>query len=838
MIINPMRVNAALLLVGVGICASVSAGAAADRLVVAAGNTAACPEAATCSSAGPARLTAADYDRAARVLDSNLRGKVRNAVVAPRWISGGDVFWYRRDGADGPEYVIVDARTGSKTPAFDMARLAAAASQAAGGTPAQPRDLFVVKIDGDSEPRNVALTQRGRGNFTCVLPGYICTFTPEVETPADARRSPDRSQAVFARDDDLWVRDLKSGAERRLTTDGQPYFSYGKPPDSSLAAVPRLRRPVASPPWGISWSPNGRTIVGVRSDETSIAPYPYVEWVPQDGSFRPITYQLRLPLLGDPAPPHDYFLLDVASATKQEIRLPAGWSFASIAWSSDGRRVFGLAWSFGSRDAALVEVDASTGEARTVVKESSPTSLSFNTFVYNIANVRILGDGQEAVWWSERDGWGHLYLYDIATGELKRQITSGPWLVRDIIRVDQSRREVYFTATGREPGEDLYYRHLYRVSLDGGAPIDLTPGDADHAFEAPLTGFAAGFLGGAIDDGQKVSPSGRYVVDTTTTVDQPPVTVLRATASTDVVMTLEQSDASAVYAAGWRSPQRLSVKAADGRTDISAVVHLPPGYTPTRRYPVIDAFYGGPQMINAPRSFDEAVATFNPISRASLAQLGFIVVTIDARGTPGRSKAFHDVGYGNWADPEIDDHIGAIKQLAEKYGTFDLDRVGVYGHSYGGYTSARAILSHSEFYKVAVSSAGSHNYQGFYQGHEAYNGVPDYGDGVPVRPNPQAIPEAYKQLDNASLAAKLSGHLLLVYGDMDENALPAVTLQLADALEKANKSFDLLYLPNRTHSYFRNDPYYVRRMWDYFVEHLAGLQPPQDYELKSAAKAG
>jgi hypothetical protein len=198
-IINPMRVNAALLLVGVGICASVSAGAAADRLVVAAGNTAACPEAATCSSAGPARLTAADYDRAARVLDSNLRGKVRNAVVAPRWISGGDVFWYRRDGADGPEYVIVDARTGSKTPAFDMARLAAAASQAAGGTPAQPRDLFVVKIDGDSEPRNVALTQRGRGNFTCVLPGYICTFTPEVETPADARRSPDRSQAVFAR---------------------------------------------------------------------------------------------------------------------------------------------------------------------------------------------------------------------------------------------------------------------------------------------------------------------------------------------------------------------------------------------------------------------------------------------------------------------------------------------------------------------------------------------------------------------------------------------------------------------------------------------------------------
>jgi dipeptidyl-peptidase-4 len=553
-IINAMRVNAVPLLVGVAICISVSAGLAADGPLVPAGNTAACEGAATCPAAGPVRLTAADYDRAARVLDSNLRGKVRNAVVAPRWISGGDVFWYRRDGADGPEYVIVDARTGSKTPAFDMARLAAAASQAAGGTPTSPRDLSVVKIDGDSEPRNVVLTQGDRGNFACALPGYACTFTQAVETPADGRRSPDRSQAVFARDDDLWIRDLKSGAERRLTTDGQPYFSYGKQPDSSLVAVPRLRSPVASPPWGVSWSPNGRTIVGVRIDERSVPSYPYVEWVPQDGSFRPITYQLRLPLLGDSPPPHDYFLLDAASGTKQEIKLPAGWSFASIAWSSDGRRMFGLAWSFGSRDAALVEVDANTGETRTIVKESSPTSLSFNAFVYNIANVRILGDGREAVWWSERDGWGHLYLYDIATGELRRQITSGPWLVRDIIRVDQGQREVYFTATGREPGEDPYYRHLYRVSLDGGAPLDLTPGDADHAFEAPLTGFAAAFLGGATDDGQKVSPSGRYVVDTYTTVDESPVTVLRATASTDIVTMLEQADASAVYAAGWRSP--------------------------------------------------------------------------------------------------------------------------------------------------------------------------------------------------------------------------------------------------------------------------------------------
>jgi dipeptidyl-peptidase-4 len=249
-ITNSMRVNAALLLVGAGFCVGAPAASAADGPVVPAGDSAACEAAATCPAAGPARLTAAGYDRAARVLDSNLRGKVRNAEVAPRWISGSDVFWYRRDGADGPEYVIVDAPTGAKTPAFDMARLAAAASQTAGGTPAQSRDLSVVKIDGASEPRSGVLAQHSRGRFTCALPGYTCTLTPAVETPADSRRSRDHSQAVFARDNDLWIRDLKSGIERRLTTDGQPYFSYGKQPDSSSVALPRLRSPAASPPWG------------------------------------------------------------------------------------------------------------------------------------------------------------------------------------------------------------------------------------------------------------------------------------------------------------------------------------------------------------------------------------------------------------------------------------------------------------------------------------------------------------------------------------------------------------------------------------------------------------
>jgi len=785
--------------------------------------------------AAPLHLTAADYDRAARVLDWALRGKVRNAVVAPRWIAGGEMFWYRRDGENGPEFMIVDAQTGAKVETFVAAHLGAALSATTGDQAIQSNDLVITRVDKESELWRIQLAYHS-GRYTCTIPSYSCALTAQIEIDDGVVFSPDRSQVIFARGHDLWIRDMKNGAERQLTYDGEPYFSYVKSPDSSLTTLPRLRNPGVLRPWSISWSPDGKTILGQRVDERAIAPYPYVEWVPQDGSFRPVTYQIRLPLLGDPVPPNEFYAIDVATATKREIKLPAGLAYRAspFAWSADHRHCFYLATSFGQRDSALVKVDVETGTAHSVISESSSSNLNFNAFIYNIANVRILTASQEAIWWSERDGWGHLYLYDIATGQLRRRLTSGPWLVRDIIRVDEKRRELFFTASGREPNQDPYYRHLYRVSLEGGEPIDLTPEDAEHAFEARLTGFAAAFLGGQVDDGQKISPSGRYMIDTYTTVDQPPLTVLRSAVDGVVVTQLEKADATTVFASGWRAPQRVLVKAADGETDISAVVYFPPNLDAGKRYPVIDAFYGGPQMINAPRSFVEAVSSFNPVSRAALAQLGFIVATIDARGTRGRSKAFADVGYGNWADPQIGDHITAIKQLAARFGNFDLERVGVYGHSYGGYTSARSILSHPEFYKVAVASAGSHNYQGFYQGQETYFGVPDYGDGSALRPSPIAIPEAYRALDNASLASGLRGKLMLVYGDMDENALPAVTLQLVDALEKANKSFDLLYLPNRTHAYFRGDLYYVRRMWDYFVEHLAAATPPAGYELKVA----
>lgn len=729
-------------------------------------------------------VTAADYQRAEKVLDYNLKHALLNAKVVPHWINGTDVFWYRRETKTGFEYWRVDAATGAKT------QLAAA--------PVNPPVVVV------------------------------------AQTPAGWSMSPDRSRAVFARGNDLWLHDVASGRERQLTHDGADHFAYGKLPDGSLVSVPNLRNPTQTPPQNIVWLPDNKTIVGSRIDERAVADYPFLESVPQDGSFRPKLYNLRLVFPGDPGQYGiENFAIDAASGEKRLLQLPQDWVPAALAFavSSDGRTLFTAAEAVDSHAAGMFAIDLESGVSRKIASETSPSGIAeaFNAMAYNAANLRVLGGGKEVVFFSQEDGWGHLYLYDVASGALKRQITSGAWLVRDLVRVDEARRLVYFTATGREGG-DPYLRRFYVASLDGGAPKLLTPEVADHDILDPSTD---GFDDPAYAETAPLSPGGKYFVDTYSTVDTPPVSVLRSTEDGRVIMKLEDGDPSAALAAGWHAPVRVAMKAADGTTDIWGVVYFPPGFDKKRKYPVIDALYGGPQIYNAPTQFSHAVSeSLNPVLRSSLAQLGFIVLTIDGRGTPGRSKAFHDVGYGNFADPQIEDHIAGIKQLAQRFGGFDLDRVGVYGHSFGGYVSARAILSHPEFYKVAVSSAGPQDWEGFYRVMDGYLGPPDYGNGSQIRPAPQTKPANYAAVDNVTLAPNLRGHLMLVYGDMDENALPSVTLQLADALIKANKGFDMVYLPNRTHGYFRTDPYYMRRNWDYFVEHLLGATPPENYAIK------
>jgi len=427
-----------------------------------------------------------------------------------------------------------------------------------------------------------------------------------------------------------------------------------------------------------------------------------------------------------------------------------------------------------------------------MLEERGPTLVEPHLSIGARPNIRVLRD-RSVVGYSQRDGWGHLYLFDGATGAVRSHITQGPWVVRDLLALDEKARTVLFTATAREPGSDPYYRKLYRAGLDGSGLRLLTPEEADHQVT--------------------LSPSGRYVVDRYSRVDLAPRTVLRDARDGHVLRTLEDADVSRLLATGWRWPERFHVKAADGTTDIYGVMYRPSTFDSTRRYPVLDEVYPGPQAIQSPTGF-----TPGGDARA-LAELGFVVVNIDGRGTPYRSKAFHDYQYGKLElGGGLEDHVAGLRQLAERRPYLDLGRVGVYGHSGGGFMSARAMMLYPEFYKVAVSSAGNHDQRGYISlWGETYMGLP--------------VEHRYDAQSNASLVKNLKGKLLLAFGDLDDNVQPALTVQLIDALEKANRDYDLLLVPNANHAFSLTSTYFMRRRWDYFVTHLLGQTPPPNYEI-------
>lgn len=789
----------------------------------------------SCAAPAAARtdITAADYARAERVLDGRLRGKVVNPSVLPQWLEDGR-FWYRRQDSNGRiGYILVDPRAASRLPLFDPQRLGTAL--AAAGETQVPRTLQQLEDVTAMPDATLALVLRRHGpqGMRCILPTYQCRPVAFPESEPTALPAPDRKHSVVVRNDNLWLQTPGLAQATALSVDGQPSHGYGVLPDFALRGIPRREGRLQMPPFAVWWAPDSTRLFGVRYDETRVLAYPYLATAPVAG-VRPVVHQVRLGLLGDAEQVRDaWFVTDVGAARTRTIAIPEGWHSLTeagvLGWSGDAHKVYTAIVRY-DRPARLrlVEVDLRDGHVRTLLEESSDTRVQLNSYPYNRPAVRVLPGRNQIVWFSQRDGWGHLYLLDAGTGQVVRQLTRGDWLVRDIVGVDPDEQVLYFTGGGREPG-DPYQRRLYRVALDAGEPVLLTPEAGDHAIDA-----GAGVLMGGRDP-QLLAPGAQWVVDSWSTLEQAPLSVLRSTADGQVVVALEHADDSAVRAAGWQPPRREQLVAADGSTQVYATVYLPPGYRDDGRHPVIDAMYGGPHVSNAPVSFVEATSTMNPVARASLAQLGFVVVSIDARGTPGRSKAFHDVSFLTAADLQLDDHVAAIGQLAARYPGMDLARVGIYGHSFGGYSAARALLRHPAFYKVGVASAGSHSFQGMYGGaihgmDRLVGGQPVYADGSGVRPDGAAVPRLFQPLDNSALAARLRGRLMLVYGDLDENAMPALTLQLARALNAANKDYDLLYLANQDHELFRNDLYYMRRMWDYFVTHLLETTPPT-YQL-------
>jgi dipeptidyl-peptidase 4 len=743
-------------------------------------------------------LTSADYQRAEAFRNSNLQERAYRVDVSPRFYRG-DRFWYRVRVPGGHEFVAVDPDRGERRPAFDHSGVAAALSEAAKEAFEPLRLPFTdfEYVDGEGAIRFRA---SGRG-WRCAVDGSGCrTVEAGVEAPPASVTSPDGRWAAFRRDHDLWVRNLETGDEVRLTTDAEERHGY--------AADSQGWRRTASPV--LLWSPDSRRIATYRLDEREVPEIHLLETAEP----RPIHHAWPYAVPGDTIVPMlERVVVDVEARTVTRLDTPPdhqrtssccgltrGPYWADVAWSRDGSRLAFVSTARDYRSLALRVADPVSGAVRTVLQESDSVFVKTNLRSGGVPNWRVLHGSGEVIWFSWKDGWGHLYLHDLETGALRHRITSGPWNVVDIIRVDEARREVLFTGVGREEGRNPYFRHLYRVSLDGGAPVLLTSEDAHHDVTP--------------------TPSGAFVVDTRSRPDQAPVTVLRRARDGQVTRTLEEGDLSELEELGWRPPEIFRAKARDGTTDVWGLLFRPSHFDPARSYPVINSNYPGPQS-GSVRSWG---FTLNHRGDAqALAELGFVLVQIDAMGTPLRSRAFHTAYYRDMGDNGLPDQIAAMRELAGRHTWIDLDRVGMFGHSGGGFSTAAALLRHPDFFHVGVSGAGNHDNRGYtYYWGERYHGL--------LERDPETGADSYERQANHLLAGNLRGKLLLSYGTMDPNVHPNTTLLLIDALIRENKDFDLIVLPNRGHGY-ANEAYKVRRTWDYFVTHLLGVRTPREFPL-------
>lgn len=751
-----------------------------------------------------AQVTTSDYARAESFLSWHAGQLVSGDQVSPTWLEN-DRFWYRNRLGEGHEFIVVDPAAGTREQAFDHHRLAAALSVAADtsyvGTKL-PFSTFEFVSGG------IRFHTGDSIRWSCTLADYVCSG-PEAE-PADDRTerpSPDGRWVAFTRDENLWVRELSSGSEVQLSQDGEPHFGYAQAMEGCCSAVTNARQGVTPPPL-LYWSDDARRIVTHKLDERNVEQLHLLE----TATGRPKLHSYRVGLPGDSViPTYEIHVFDVNARTSVMADVGTmevvntsccGLGFDTIwkdvKWGDGSDEVF-FTEGVRSFDTLRLHVaDTETGRSRVILEETSKTFVELNGRSGGPPNWRVVNDNSEVVWWSERDGWGHLYLFDAATGAMKNRITEGPWMVVDLLHVDGGRRLAWFTAVGREEGENLYHRHLYQASLDGGPVRRLTPEPGDHNIT--------------------VSPSGAFFVDQYGAYDAPPVSVVRD-GDGQVVTELEEADFSELLALGWRYATPFTAKARDGITPVHGFLYFPSDFDEDASYPVVDYIYPGPQ-VGPIRSRQASVAQAG--NAAALAELGFIVFVVDAFGTPLRNKAFHDAYYGDMRDNGLPDHIAALRQLAARYPQMDLDRVGIFGHSGGGFSSTDAILSYPDFFKVAVSTAGNHDNRSYdYTWGEKYHGL--------LERNPDGT-DSFDDQANQNIADRLQGKVLFMYGTLDDNVHPNANLLVVDKLIEANKDFDMVVMPNRNHG-FANEPYVVRRTWDYFVRHLRGEEPPRGYRI-------
>jgi dipeptidyl aminopeptidase/acylaminoacyl peptidase len=743
--------------------------------------------------AARAQGTAADYERAMTLRDT-YQPLALDIVDQVSWIGSTNRFWYRRTVEGGSEFVLVDAATLSKQPAFDHAKLAAAISSATGGkytAVTLPFSTFTFVNDGGA----IEFTLNGPGgraaaagpggrppSWHCALDTYKCQQPPDregrggrgggglggpVRAPFDIngaapKKSPDGKLEALVRNYNVGIREVGKRDVKLLSTDGSEGTYYD--------------------PESLVWSPDSTKLAVFKVTPGFRRYVHYVQSSPED-QLQPEDSVMQYAKPGDVLDverPVIFHVADGKQLVVDNALFPNAYDMSRPEWRKSGSAVTFEYNQRGHQVYRVIEVNGETGTPRAIISEEPKTFFCYSGKKYR----HDVDDGREVVWMSERDGWNHLYLYDGATGAVKNQITKGEWVVRSVVNVDDEKREILFSASGMYPGKDPYFVHYYRINFDGTGLTPLTSADANHRVT--------------------VSPDRRYFTDVYSRVDMPPVLELHRTDDGKSLATLEKGDISKLVAAGWKPPEVFVAKGRDGVTDIYGVIYRPTNFDPSKSYPVVENIYAGPQDSFVPKSFQ----AYNQMQ--STAEIGFIVVQIDGMGTSNRSKAFHDVAWKDLKDAGFPDRILWHKAVAAKYPYYDISRVGIYGTSAGGQNSMGALLFHPEFYKVAVSASGCHdNRMDKIWWNEQWMGWP--------------VDASYEENSNVANAHLLKGDLMLIGGELDSNVDPASTMQVVNALEKANKDFELVIVTGSNHG-AAETPYGSRRRSEFLVEHLLGAK--------------
>ncbi|MEX0609261.1 MAG: DPP IV N-terminal domain-containing protein [Balneolaceae bacterium] len=743
----------------------------------------------------------ANFELAERFTGDKMDKLVGSTQIFPRWIEDTNQFWYIYENGNGKNWYFVDAARPSQRLLFDQEELAAQLSEIF-TRPFNAKDLDLKDFDYDTD-KNLFKFHVDSINFTYNLNGnsLVKGDSLEDETRENwASYSPDSSYIAFAKNHDLYVMraDDEDSTEIQLTEDGDRWYSY-QSSDGDTTTNERLRARV-------NWFEDSKKLWVKRQDKRKVDDL----WVINSLGKRPEleTFKYSMPSEKD-------IYID-------EIQVFDPVAETSVVLDTDkweGQALGGVYFRGGGifethksdflyilrRDRTWSKIDvlkANTATGQVEVLFSEESKPYFNT---RFSQLAIINQGQEYLWWSERTGWGQLYRYD-SEGNLKNTITSGSYVVGDIARIDTSAQTIYYTGYGKEQGQNPYFQHLYSVKFDGSNFRHLSSENANHRISS--------------------SEEGNFFVDNYSKVDQPTVSVLRNT-SGKITLELQKTDISAATDIGWQAPEEFDIKAADGATDLYGVMWKPFDFDSTKKYPIISYVYPGPQTEPFPTSFSLTGTTGR---NQALSQLGFVVVAFGNRGgSPLRSKYYHNYGYGNLRDYPLADNKYGIEQLASRHSFIDQNRVGIFGHSGGGFMSTAALLTYPDFYDVAVSSAGNHDnniYNIWWS--EVHNGVKEKRKTI-KKMNADSVQVEEEEISydasidtNPSLAKNLKGHLLLVHGDVDNNVHPANTIRLADELIKAGKRFDMMILPGRRHGFGPYQPYFQRMMWHYFSEHLLG----------------